>query len=70
MGSSPESSVVSPTLRVHGVENLRIVDASILPYQISGHTSAPVIAIAERAADIIKGEYTGVAAALVNKMLQ
>ncbi|KZT38627.1 alcohol oxidase [Sistotremastrum suecicum HHB10207 ss-3] len=70
MGSSPESSVVSPTLRVHGVDNLRIVDASILPYQISGHTSAPVMAIAERAADIIKGEYTGVAAALVNKMLQ
>ncbi|KZS95254.1 GMC oxidoreductase [Sistotremastrum niveocremeum HHB9708] len=70
MGSSPETSVVSPTLRVHGVDNLRIVDASILPYQISGHTTAPVIALAERAADIIKGEYTGIAAARVNKIVQ
>ncbi|KZT35292.1 alcohol oxidase [Sistotremastrum suecicum HHB10207 ss-3] len=66
MGSSSESSVVNPTLRVHGVDNLRIVDASILPYQLSGHTTAPVIAIAERASDIIKGEYTGTAAAKAN----
>lgn len=70
MGSNPETSVVSPTLRVHGVENLRIVDASILPFQISGHTTAPVIAVAERAADIIKGEYTGVAVARANKNIQ
>lgn len=70
MGSSPETSVVSPTLRVHGVENLRIVDASILPFQISGHTTAPVIAVAERAADIIKAEYIGLAVARSSKAVQ
>lgn len=58
MGSSQETSVVDASLRVHGVANLRIVDASILPNQLSGHSTAPLIAISGRAADIIKSEYT------------
>ncbi|KAI7243958.1 GMC oxidoreductase [Hortaea werneckii] len=46
--------VVDPTLKVYGVEGLRIVDASIMPIIIGSHTSSTVYAVAEKAADIIK----------------
>jgi choline dehydrogenase-like flavoprotein len=48
-------SAVDPQLRVRGVKGLRIVDASVMPTLPRGHTNAPVIAIAERAADLIAG---------------
>ncbi|PPQ78270.1 hypothetical protein CVT25_011729 [Psilocybe cyanescens] len=46
--------VVNPDLRVKGASGLRIVDGSVMPFIISGHTQAPVYAIAERASDLIK----------------
>lgn len=54
MMSRALGGVVDPELRVYGTANVRVVDASILPLQISGHLTATLYAVAERASDIIK----------------
>ena len=50
-----EKSVVNPEGRVHGMENLRIVDALIMPSIVSGNLNAPIIMMAEKIADDIRG---------------
>jgi choline dehydrogenase len=54
MGTGTDA-VVSPALRVHGVEGLRVIDASVMPVITTGNTMAPVIMIAERGSDLVRG---------------
>jgi choline dehydrogenase len=51
-----DMSVVDPvTMRVHGLDNLRVVDASVMPYVTNGNIYSPVMMVAEKSADIILG---------------
>ena len=53
MGTDP-LAVVDDQLRVYGLRNLRVVDGSIMPTIVSGNTHAPIVMIAEKAADMIR----------------
>jgi choline dehydrogenase len=60
MGIGHEA-VVDAELKVHGVSNLRIIDASIMPVIVGGHTNAPTIMIGEKGADLVRGRAHAIA---------
>ncbi|MEV4223586.1 choline dehydrogenase [Nonomuraea sp. NPDC049725] len=55
MGVDPMAVVDPATMRVHGLDGLRVVDASVMPYVTNGNIYAPVMMIAEKAADLVLG---------------
>jgi choline dehydrogenase len=59
MGPDPRNAVVDNALRVHGVDGLRVVDASVFPSITSGNTNAPTLMVAHKAVDIILQEAIG-----------
>jgi choline dehydrogenase len=56
MGTDDQSVVDPLTMRVHGTQGLRIADASVFPYVTNGNIYAPVMMVAEKAADLIRGD--------------
>ncbi|KAL6239672.1 hypothetical protein BDW75DRAFT_249747 [Aspergillus navahoensis] len=50
--------VVSPELKVYGTKNVRVIDASVLPFQLCGHLQSTLYAVAEKASDLIKQSHT------------
>lgn len=60
MGPASDSmAVVDPTLKVHGLENVRVMDASVMPMVVSGNTHATTVMIAEKGVDHIKNKWLG-----------
>jgi len=57
--NKPMGSVLDSQLRVHGVEGLRVADASVMPKITRGNTNAATIMIAEKASDLIRGAHAG-----------
>jgi choline dehydrogenase len=55
MGTDDMSVVDPASMRVHGLDGLRVVDASVMPYVTNGNIYAPTMMIAEKAADLILG---------------
>lgn len=57
MGPNPSNSVVDNELRVHGIPNIRVADASIFPININANPVSAVVMVAEKAADMIIKKY-------------
>lgn len=57
--ASDAMAVVDARLRVHGIDALRVIDCSVMPTLVSGNTNAPAVAMAEKAADLIRGDARG-----------
>ena len=57
MGHDP-GAVVDPRLRVHGIERLRVIDASIMPALVSGNTNAAAVMIGEKGSDMVLHDAT------------
>jgi choline dehydrogenase len=55
MGTGPDGVLDPVSMQVHGIEGLRVVDASAMPYVTNGNIYAPVMMLAEKAADAIRG---------------
>ena len=55
-GDNDQRAVVDGEMRVRGVENLRVIDTSVMPDLIGGATNAPIIMMAEKASDMIQGK--------------
>jgi choline dehydrogenase-like flavoprotein len=62
IGALRDGGVVDPELRVHGLEGLRVIDASVMPLIPRGNTNAPTIMVAERGADLVLGKVSASAA--------
>ena len=60
VGTCALGSVLDSELRVQGITHLRVADASIMPEIVSGNTNAAVIMIAEKAADMIKSQWSNI----------
>ena len=58
MGPDAASAVVDPRLKVHGVDRLRVIDASAFPALITGNTNAPAIAMGWKGASLILEDHT------------
>ena len=56
MGTGEDSAIDPLTMRVHEIDGLRVVDASAMPYVTNGNIYAPVMMLAEKAADLIRGQ--------------
>jgi choline dehydrogenase len=56
MGPTPADSVVDSSLRVHGIERLRVIDASVFPTVTSANTNAPTVMVAQKAAALMLAE--------------
>ena len=61
MSDTHEQAVVDSQLRVHGLQGLRVIDASVMPVIPGGNTNAPTIMVAERGADLIRGRVAAAA---------